>query len=268
VPIRQFDNLKMRYLYFLFLTLLLISGCHNPRSTNSDATSSVVQADTTKHYGGLRDSVTDTRLKGLVNSDSVELLAVKHVVLNSNKIEQILYIDHSTDRSDRFLMLDSMFGYIASAIPDGHSILLNPIPAMNDRYIQVFSFRGKYVTTVVGDVKWSEEMLITDSAIIWIPDGLNVLLYKKGKRTGDRVRYVVSDEKKHLDTIQIKMLGGELGMQLWKWRDHGDAGYYLMVPQSKIGLIPALWAVNNVGLDGNMDVQFDHINYDSLFTAR
>jgi hypothetical protein len=94
------------------------------------------------------------------------------------------------------------------------------------------------------------------------------LLYKSSERIGDKVTYVVSDDKGQLDTIEIKQLKGEMKMQLWKWRKEGEVKYSLRVSDEKIGYLPGIFALNNIGLDGDMEVTFDKIDYYSLMNSK
>ena len=253
----------MKYGILPFIIVVALAGCNSKHSGDQAATTT----DSIPHMGGLFDSVHDAKLRGEVMKDYIDLLSVKHVLVNGNAIEQVLYVDHNANRSEKTPMINDYPGF-ASVLAECVDFMPNPLPEMNGRYTSAFSYKGKDMTANIGDAINSDEMIVRDSAIIWIPDGLDFLLYKSGERTGDKVTYVVSDQDKSTDTIEIKMLKGDLKMQIWKWTKQGDIKDSLRVPQDKIGSVPAIVAENNTGLDGNMEVTFDKIDYDALWAGK
>jgi len=266
--IRQFEDLKMKYKLLSFIVGLMLTACtgkhDNAEQTNSATDSTSLNIRT----GGLFDSIHDARLKQEVAKESIDLLSVKHVVVNGDAIEQILYIDQNANKTVKSNLSADPYPGLSALISDSVPFLLNPLREMNGKYTEVFSYKGKYMTASIGDLIYSDEIIVTDSAMIWIPSGFNFLLYKSGERIGDKVTYVVSDDKGQLDTIEVKQLKGELKMQLWKWRKQGEVKYSLRVSDDKIGYLPGIFAQNNVGLDGDMEVTFDKIDYDSLMTEK
>ena len=258
----------MKYLILPFIVGLTLVGCTDKHGKAEQSNSSTDSTSVSIRTGGLFDSIHDTRLRQAVAKESIELLAVKHVLLNGNATEQILYIDQNANKTIKSNLSADPYPGLSNLISDSVPFLLNPLREMNGKYTEVFSYKGKYMTASIGDVIYSDEIIVTDSAMIWIPSGFNFLLYKSGERAGDKVTYVVSDDKGQLDTIEIKQLKGDLKMQLWKWRKQGEVKYSFRVSDDKIGNLPGIFALNNIGLDGDMEVTFDKINYDSLMTVK
>lgn len=257
----------MKYRILPFILVILLASCtgkHGNDGQSATVTDSIPQKNKT---GGLFDSIHDTRLKKIVSDDGIELLSVKHVIFAGYPDEQILFLDHDADRNTKDVFDDFNMN-VAAMIPDSLTILPNPLTEMKGKYKEIFNYKGKYMTAYTGEITYSDEIVIADSAMIWIPDGMSFMVYKKGERAGDKVTYFVSETSGKIDTIEIKLLNGELKMQLWKWPDHGHGGYSLRVPADKIGSLPYIVAANNIGLDGNMEVIFDKINYDSLWQTK
>lgn len=255
----------MKSSILLAIVMITLSGCHGNKPSENTLTTN--GRDTSARCkGGLYDSIQDIRLQGEVCKDGIEILAVRHATSQGEPVEQLLYLDRSAARLEPFKTNAQGFGPMAF---DSTVLRHNPLPAINGNYVQVFSYQGKYVMANVGDVTNSDIMVVTDSAVIWIPNGLNAFLYKSGEQSGDRVTYIVSDQQRNkVDTIHIRLLGGENKMQLWHWSHEIGAGYSLMMPLERLGAIPELNAINNRGLDGDMEVAFDKLNFDSLMNSR
>lgn len=258
----------MKYKLLPFIVGIILAACTSKHENIGPINSSTDSASLSNRTGGLFDSIHDTRLRQEVAKASIDLLSVKHVIVNGIALEQILFIDQNANKTIKSNLSADPYPGLSNVISDSVPFLLNPLREMNGKYTEVFSYKGKYMTASVGDAVYSEEIIVTDSAMIWIPNGFTFLLYKSGERVGDKVTYVVSDDKGQLDTIEIKELKGELKMQLWKWRKQGEINYSLRVPDDKIGYLPSIFALNNVGLDGNMEVTFDKIDHESLMNSK
>ncbi len=243
---------------------MVLCGCtgdHKGKMNNE-----ITFTATHPRQGDLFDSIHDLRLREITGKDSIELLAVHHVVEQGEAVEQILYLDRSAARLDKLRSESNGFGPMEF---DSGILRHNPLPAMTGSYVQVFSYKGQYMMANVGDRVNSEQMVVTDSAIVWIPNGFNLLYYKSGQQSGNIVTYVVADEqRKSTDTIQIKMLGGSNKMQLWRWPHEYGSNYVMMMPIENLGDVPEINAHNSKSLDGNMDVAFDRINYDSIMNSK
>lgn len=264
--------MKIKYRIFPFLILTLLAGCVGKTSNADKSAANSAAIDAAKHYGGLMDSIRETSFLTLVQKDSIELLAVKHVLIDTYHVEQILFLDYHIDRSYDRENPDKSYKDLRKSfpIPDGLSMTINPFPEMMGNYISVFRYKGKYVTSDVSDdvASSSSEMVIADSAMLWFFMMPDIMLYQEAEKSDGKITYVVTSSSGNPDTIEIKKLGGDLNLQLWKWPRFGNTQYLLRVPSQKAMFLPHIIERNTFGVEGSMMVQFDKINYDSLMSTK
>ena len=255
----------MKYRILPFILVILFVGCTG-KKTSTDQTATVSDSiPKISKTSPMLDSVRTPELKKLLTGDSIELLIVKHVPSGDYQAEQILYLDHRVSTN---------FKHLSSSKPKAASIhnsttphINNPYPDLKGQYLSVDRYNGKLVFIDYSDGGGILNVL-TDSCLwTWGEVEWSGEHYANANRSADGITtYDFTNDGE--SAVQIKKLGGEFDLQLWKRIESGSVSYSLMVPIEKSLYIQNLVARNNLGAGSDLLVDFDKINYDSLMNNK
>lgn len=258
----------MRYGILLFVVVVLLAGC-NGKHGGVQTTLANDSLRKTPSTSFTSDSVSSPELRKLLLDDSIQLLEVKHEQSGEYLAEQLLYIDHKVSTNFKYQgnPMQIKANDYRSIGNDSLSHIHNPYSDLVGQYLSVNRYKGKIVFMEYSDGGTSTSVM-TDTCL-WTSgqtEWSGERYVSAGRNTNGITKYDFSSDGYYY--LEIKRLGGEFDLQLWK-RTDGEAKYYtLMVPMTKSLFIPNLFAVNNLGAGSDMSVEFDQINYDSLMNGK